>query len=180
MIRRINAILGLVVAILLAAHVLSMSLLLVGAIPFARWLKFLAYTFLALFLLHALLSVVVIFFFTEQGAGLQYAAMNLTTLLQRATAIVIVLLIHLHFSHYTSIAPDGSLIFLAPTPAMFLAETGMLLMVVLHTAVSVPKACISLGLTVTKRSMDVTRRLIYTASAALAVFGVIALCLYCF
>lgn len=178
--RKINAIAAVITSVLMMVHVTIMALLLGGFVHFAPWYKIVGYSFTGVFLIHVLLSIIVLFFCSEQGMTWRYASFQIRTIFQRLMAILIVILFHFHSNHYSVIVTDGSVTVAAPTMVMFMLEALLMLAVILHVAVSVPKALITLGITTSAKSIGCTAKICDIAGIMLAVFAFVCLCLYCF
>lgn len=180
MLKKINAVLALFSALLLTAHLLLMSPLLAGLLEFQPWFNRMGSILLRVFTLHVVLSLIIFFFCSDRSNVLQYARQNIQTIVQRATALLMLLLIHLHPHSYSSTAADGSFVPVLPNPGIFLVELLLLLSVVVHTALSLPKALVTLGLLKTERSQRGARILSCTIFGLLGLCALAALSFYCF
>lgn len=180
MIKKLNAVLGLVTILLMLVHVISMSLLLNGSIQFHKELIYIAMIFILLFIIHIFVSVVIMFFFNDGSSPMQYPSLNVRTIIQRSTAIIMVIFFHMHFEHYTKTAADGTLIFVQPDIGIFLAEAVLIITVVMHAAISLPKAFITLGITDNEKRMKKIVRVSDIVGIVITLFAIVSLFMYCF
>ncbi|MGN1104060.1 MAG: hypothetical protein ACI4QI_04215 [Candidatus Coproplasma sp.] len=107
----------------------------------------------SLFILHALLSII-IFFFKHDNAGVRYKKCNAGVIIQRVTAISMLVLIHLHTSAYAHVATGtvlsvGMAVFRIITEILFFGS------VLVHMGDSCPKALITLGILPDERAFRI-------------------------
>ena len=156
--QKTNAIAALAVILFLAGHICVMTFSLWTGWYNYRICKMLPRMALTVLLVHILLSII-IFFFSHDGADTRYKRLNAATMVQRATAIAMMILIHLHMKAYAHVAAGitlstGTTVFRIVTELLFFTS------VLAHIAVSCEKACITLGLVRTEKSV----RIIQTAA----------------
>ena len=101
--KKINAVLGLLIVLSLCGHA--------GTMGFSLWTgwysfllcKSLAKITISLLVLHVFCSLC-LFFFVHDGAGLKYSKCNVSTILQRISALLILGLLHIHMKAYAHMA----------------------------------------------------------------------------
>lgn len=165
--KKINAVLGLSIIAALICHGGTMTYSLITYWYNYTICKFFAYAAVVLMILHALMSICV-FFFLHDGSSISYSRLNASTLIQRVTAVLMIIFIHFHTTAYAHMATGESLS-AGKTFFVLITEYIYILSVFLHTAVSFSKALITLGLissTKTARRVD---------KAAYIICGVFAL-----
>lgn len=180
MLRKINGVLAIITSAVLLAHIVIMSLLLSGLIAFRPWFSIVGHVAILLFSVHALLSIIILYFCSESGFSMRYASFNIRTILQRVASILIIILLHFHFGQYTTTAADGSVQFVTPTLMMFLIQALLTALVVLHISVSLPKALITLGITRSDTAIKRAVRICDIGGIMVAVCSILALGVYCF
>ena len=120
--------------------------------------KIIAFTTLGLAGLHALCSAGLLFFAHDRGNGMRYPKLNARTLIQRVSAAAMVLMIVPHINNFkilSSLAGSNRVLFYVVLFSQLLFYAAVLI----HVAVSVSRAFISLGLVSTGkavRAIDVT------------------------
>ena len=169
--KKFNAVLGFLVLLSLCGHAGTM-----GVSLWTGWYSFfLCKTFakitVSLLVLHALCSLC-LFFFVHDGAELAYPKYNASTILQRVSALLVLVLLHIHMKAYAHMATGtalsaGQTAFFCVTELLFFAS------VLTHIAVSVSKGVITLGLTTSAKAVSVIDRITYIVCglAMLAVSG---------
>lgn len=113
--------------------------------------KIIAYTTLGLAGLHVLCSIGIVFFAHDRGNGMRYPKLNARTMIQRISAAAIVIMILPHINNFmilSSLAEKNRPLFYA----VLLSQTLFYAAVLLHVAVSVRNAFISLGLIQTEKA----------------------------
>lgn len=142
--KKINAAMAFLVILSLCGHA--------GTMCFSLWTgwynlliaKTLAYITVTLLAFHVLCALI-LFFFVHDGANLKYPKKNMATILQRASAIIMLALLYVHTISYSGAATGetltvGQTIFYCLTELLFFAS------VMTHIAVSFSKGLITLGL----------------------------------
>ena len=94
--------------------------------------------------LHVLLSIVILLSH-DAGPGVLYPSANIKTILQRASAFLMLLMLPLHFRAYNFMGDPG----VPLTQGQFIGKLLITLLffafVFLHIAISVPRACVTFG-----------------------------------
>lgn len=175
LLKRINAVLGLLTILALLGHggVMTVSL-------WTGWYhyilcKSLSRVTVILLFLHVVMTLG-IFFFGHDGAVMGYPRLNRATRLQRDSAILILVLIHVHTRAYAHMAtgavlPGWKAVLFCVTEVLYFGA------VLTHVAVSVSKAAVTLGLVSTERGLravDCTARVICALAMLAAAGGVIS------
>lgn len=153
--KKINAIAALAVILLLAGHISVMTFSLWTGWYNYRICKMLPRMALTILLIHILLSLVILFF-SHDGADMKYRRLNAGTIVQRTSAIAMMILIHLHMNAYAHVAAGitlsaGMTIFRIVTELLFFAS------VLAHIAVSCEKGCITLGIVRTEKTIRIIK-----------------------
>ena len=112
-----------------------------------------ARTTAALFILHILLSII-IFFFKQDPSDMKYGRLNKGTIIQRITAIVMIILIHFHTSAYSHVV-TGEVLSAGMTALRIITEILFFGAVLWHIGVSCPKAFITLGIARSEKGIKV-------------------------
>ncbi len=145
MVKKINAVLGLAIIALLLVHI-SYEIYAYLTFYYNPVLtKVIAYAVLVSGCLHILLSCFSVFVLHDKGNGLKYPALNVRTIIQRISAIVMAVLIILHLNTFAALKSSSQtnrVLFFAVLvlQLLFYAVT------LLHIGVSVSNAFITLGL----------------------------------
>ena len=142
-VRRAAAILGLLAILALIFHG--------GTMAYSLWTGWYVYDIAkgsalliaACVVLHVI-CVLVLFFFFSEGTDFVYTKANRATLLQRISAIAILVLLHFHMTAYTSVALGqtidlGQCIFYCVTEALFFG------FVLTHVAISTSRGLATMG-----------------------------------
>lgn len=169
--KKLNAVVGLLIVLALCGHAGTM-----GYSLWTGWYHFAACKTLAKIAVYlAAVHVVVTcteFFFCHDGSGFHYKNGNFSTILQRITAIAMLVLLHVHMKAYAHVVTGqvlatGQTVFFCITELLFFAS------VFTHAAVSVSKAIITLGLVSSPRTIAIIDRICYVigACAMLSVSG---------
>ena len=142
--KKINAAAAFLVILSLLGHA--------GTMTFSLWTgwynfmiaKTFAYVTAGALALHVLISLIIFFFFHD-GASLKYKKENKTVIIQRATALLILILLHVHITAYSHMA-TGETLTVVQTIFYCISESLFFISVASHAAVSVSKGMITLGL----------------------------------
>ena len=167
MIKKVNTILSLLTFTLLVIHVgyLTVSYLLFFYNPIATAVTGLSLE--AAFILHAILSAISVFG-AHDSRTIAYKKMNIATVLQRITAVMMIVLLPVHISFSNLLNGEGT-----PRQAFYIFIAVQLLFygsIFTHVAVSFSKALISLGWL---QDDDKRRKIDRTAAVICAVLFVI-------
>lgn len=171
--KKLNAILGIAIIAALLCHAGTMTYSLI-----THWYNFTVYKYFAhlaetIMFLHVLISICIFFFSSDGSSLLRYPRRNISTIVQRASAVLIIVLVHMHISNYAHMATGETL---TPAEALFncLIECVYILSVFAHTAVSFSKALVTLGLVRSVRASVRLERIVYAVCAVLAAAAVFA------
>lgn len=150
-VKKINAVLALLTLAALIGHAGTMGVSLwTGWYDYALC-KALARGTVTLMTAHALLSIAV-FFFCHDGAQTQYGGANRGTIIQRGSAIALLVLIHIHTRAYAHMATGvplsvGQTVFFSAAELLYFAAIWS------HVAVSVSRAAVTLGIARSARAV---------------------------
>ena len=158
-IKKFNAAAALTAAVLISIHIVLEACLMFGFFAFFPEINYITRAAAAVFIIHAVSSLIIFFFFTEHGGFSGVAKYNRATIIQRVSALLLILMIHLH----------GSLSWFILPMAVF---------VCVHLAVSVPRGMITLGITKSEKSIAAMQKFSYIFFAALLVFASAGVCVY--
>ena len=142
LLRKINAGLSLLVTFLLMFHAIikAVRMLSQGAVAFEA--SFLSWVLTGLMVIHAFISIDLVVSGVPEGEtrkGKKYVKMNLSTLVQRVSGILLVIFTGLHIA--------GAIRVLQPPPLVHALLPVLFFTVALaHTAVSATKALVTLGI----------------------------------
>ena len=125
---------------------------------FTGWYDFkicniVGYAALGLICVHAFCSVIVLFFLHDGAALDQSPSENFQTILQRASAIALLILIHPHMVNYEFMG-TGELLSNSEVIFRIVLELLFLITVVIHVSTSFSKSFVSLGLASSQRAVD--------------------------
>lgn len=172
--KKINAAAAFLVILSLCGHAGTMCVSL-----WTGWYNFLiaktcAYITVFLLAFHVLF-VLILFFFVHDGANLKYKKENKATILQRASAIVMLVLLYVHTISYSG-AATGEILTLGQTVFYCLTELLFFASVMTHVAVSFSKGLITLGLVSsaeTIHKIDIAAYIICAVAMAAATGGML-------
>ena len=172
--KKINAAAALLSVLLMLAHIVYsvFSYITFYYNPFLT--KILAIPFVILVCIHAVLGMLSVFLLGDGTRMDSYAKLNTGTVLQRVSAALIFPLLILHintFSLMSSAAENGRTYMIILLVAAELLFFGC---IIVHVAVSVTKALITLGILTSPDIQKKLDRIIYIVCAALFVIMVIA------
>lgn len=174
MIKKINAIISLLLTVSLLAHLLTMSY------SFATgWFNYAVCINLAratgLFAcVHVILALIIIFF-THSGTNIScYGKRNVRTIVQRATALLIIAILHLHLSAFNFIGA-GMPLDSSQKAVIILTEILFFGSVLAHLSVSFTNAFISLGLIRSEKTEIIMNKGSMAVCIILALFSCISM-----
>lgn len=166
--KKLNSILGILLILALLGHAATM-----GYSLWTGWYNFplckmLARATAALAAAHGFLSILIMFT-AHDGGNFRYKKLNRATLIQRISAVMILVFLHSHIKAYAHMATHAQLttgqsIFFMVTELLFFAA------VMSHTAVSVSKAAITLGLVDSPSKIKMIDKAAYILCAAIMAF----------
>ena len=144
MIKKVNAVLGLLTTALILFHIIyeTVSFLTFSYDPFLTSLIAHILTFGVV--LHVILSIIMLLFIHDKGNGFKYPKLNIRTLIQRISAVLIIFVTALHvntFKLMNSVLNDtGTFCLIVISQVLFYA------IVLLHISLSFSNSLITLGL----------------------------------
>lgn len=170
--KKFNAILGLAIIAVVLCHAGTMTYSLITFWYDLAVCKSLAHTAAALMTAHILTSLC-IFFFLHDGSSLRYSRMNKRAVIQRATAVLMIILVHFHITAYSHIAA-GAALSRSQAVISCLAECLYIVSVFLHISASFSKAFITLGLIHSSKAAKRLDIAVYTVCAAAGIAALYA------
>lgn len=170
--KKINAILGLTIIAALVCHVGTMTYSLITYWYDLTLCKFFAHAAVTLMILHILTSLCIFFFFHD-GSSAHYLSMNKRTIIQRITAILMIILVHFHIFAYSHMATgetlsQGQAIFRCFTECIFIISAFV------HTSVSFSKALTTLGVINSSNAAKIIDKVVYTVCTVAALAALYA------
>lgn len=170
-IKKINAVLGLLVMLVLLCHAGIMSVsLYTGWYNFSICKMFAKLT-LAIFILHILLSLIILFF-RHDGADVSvYKRANIRLIVQRASALCLIAFVHFHMKAYAHMA-TGEVLSPVKAIVILIMEILFISFVLIHVAASFSKAFITLGILTSPEKARIMDRIVFVL---LGIAGVIAI-----
>ena len=162
-IKKINAILSLLLFLLLLIHIIYQMIAYIMFLYQPVVTKLLGYAVIVPMLCHAILSVINVLFLHDSRTIL-YKKANAVTCLQRISAVIMVLLLPAHvdsFSLYDMTAGTGAFFVSAAIQILFYAA------VLIHVAASFSKSLVTLGLLGDYRKMKTIDRIMYAVCTVL-------------
>lgn len=172
--KKINAILGLSIIAALLCHAGTMTYSLLTSWYNLTLCKFFAHAAVGIMILHVLTSIC-IFFFLHDGSDARYSRQNIRTIMQRVTAILMIVFVHFHTSAYAHMA-TGQTLSQGQAICNCITECIYILSVFVHTAVSFSKAFVTLGWINSSKAAKRLDRIAYAVcgvAALAALFSVI-------
>lgn len=157
--KKFNASVAFLAAISITVHIVLEDCLMFGFFEFFSVIKYITRGAASFVMLHAVISLVIFFFFTDHGGFSGVSKYNMATIFQRISALLLILMIHLHGTLSWLILP-------------------MIIFVCVHMSVSVPRGLITLGITKSEKSIALVQKMSYIFYAVLLVFSSVAVCVY--
>lgn len=174
--KKINAVLGLAVIAALLCHAGTMTYSLITFWYDLAICKFFAHLSVALMVVHIFTSLC-IFFFLHDGSSGSYLRMNKRTIVQRVTAILMIILVHFHITAYSHMA-TGETLTQAQAVTSCLTEVLYIISVLVHISVSFSKAFTTLGLISSSKAvkrLDCAAYITCAAGGLAALYAVISI-----
>ena len=171
MVKKINALFSWILIGCLLGHLGTMTYsLLTGWYNYVVC-KSLAHFTCGVFGVHVILSLCVVFFLHDGTSMGYYWRNNTKTVLQRASGIIMICLVHLHVEEYAFIVAGAPL---SPGAKLGIIAVELLFWgsMFTHIAVSLSKSCISFGLIRTERA----ERMIDRAAMIICIILMILIC----
>lgn len=162
MLKKINAGLGLFTVVVLLAHIgVGFQSLKGVTLPVTEVMPILT---MVLVILHALLSMMILMF-VHEGNSAAYPKLNLSTIVQRASGILLV--VPLVISHTKVYSDPGTYTLLHG-----ISEIAFFILAFAHIGVSVPKALVTLGALKKEKTVKIVSIISAVAALGLTVDGV--------
>ncbi|SCW48522.1 hypothetical protein SAMN02910456_01341 [Ruminococcaceae bacterium YRB3002] len=155
--KKVNAVLGLAIIAAFLVHILYEIISFLTFYYNPSVTKTIANIVAPMTIAHIIISAVIVFIAHDKGNGLRYPKLNVRTIIQRISAVIMVLLLPVHFQTFGMLqrsAEDGRAGFIALIALQILFYG----IVLTHVAVSTGNAFITLGLIDTeqkRRRLDV-------------------------
>ena len=167
--KKFNAILALLTILSLLGHTAVMTYSLMTG-----WYNFvichaLGGAALLLLTLHAALSIIIVFFCHEGSALTRHWKLNIRTILQRGTGLLLILVIHMHMNVYGFIAA-GQALTAGDRACKILLELLFAASLMVHVGTSFSKALITLGWLA---SEDAARRIDRVTTVVVVCMGIV-------
>ena len=166
--KKINALAGLVATLLLLCHAGTMTLSLYTGwynYPVCKTFAKLIFLFVAV---HIICSLIILFFYHDGSETGLYKKANTRLILQRASAILMMLLIHTHTKAYKHMA-TGTTLTTGQSLFFLIFEILFLCTVMLHVSMSFSKALITLGILSSPAKAGVLDKIILILCILLAI-----------
>ncbi|MDO4478311.1 MAG: hypothetical protein Q4B73_04620 [Lachnospiraceae bacterium] len=166
--KKCNALLTLIMVAALLCHIGAMAITLAtGCFIGGVFWKMMTHIALLCFVLHVVISIIM-FFFRHDGRALSYARLNKKMVLQRVTALLLLILIHTHRHAYGFILTGtplttGGIIFRLITECLLCGA------VMCHIAASFGNAILTLGLVTSEKALARIDKVAYSLCAVLLV-----------
>lgn len=175
--KKINSVLTIITTLILIDHLGAMSMFLLTGSMNPMVTKIVAHALCGVVTLHAILSIISVFFMNS-GTGIgKYKSQNKNTIIQRATSIVIAIMVHPHLKAFGFIIAKQPL----PVPAkvgLIVTQIIFFGAILLHLAVSFSKALITLGLIRNEKAEKRVNLIMNIICAALTIFSSAALIIF--
>ena len=168
--RKINAAVSLLTTIFLLAHAICLSIYMLSGESTAKPSGLIGWILMGLMLAHALISIDLALSAhgeTENRKGKKYPKMNVSTIIQRASGMLMVPATALHIAGATGAMVPPPIVHVIVPPLFFS-------MVLTHIAVSTGKAFITLGIGNAKfiKVVDIVMKVICGATLIAGVIGI--------
>ena len=147
MLRIVNSLLAAACVVLLLLHVLWAAALLAGLIGYTPFISRIGWVFLVCAASHGLLSFYLVLFHDRPALRFPYPRSNAGAWVQRISGAALVVFVIPHLNEaYGHVTMTGWFLPHEPTVGRYLLEAGLLVSVVAHLWVSLPRLPLSLGL----------------------------------
>lgn len=157
--KKINTIIALIIVFTLLGHIVTTMIFLLNGFRIELLNNIFARTTYALFLLHILISIYVLFKHDAKPITVKYPKESKRVWIQRASGVVMIILLHAHISQMVMVLKqipieDAGKIKFCVINIMFFAA------IFVHIAVSFSRAFISLGIMTEIETIEKTDRLV--------------------
>ncbi len=177
MLKKCNSICSWILTVCLFGHFLTMSYsMLTGWYDYSLC-KMLARSTAAVTALHVMISLVIVFFFHDGSQLMKYPRHNIRTILQRASGLVIVCLLHMHVKAFQFIM-SGTALSVSHKISLLATEILFFAAIFIHLGASFSRSLITMGLLSSDASEKKTDRVIITLCAVLMILTTFALTRY--
>lgn len=166
--KKVNALAGLMTTLLLLCHTGTMTLSLYTGwynYPVCKTFARLVFLFVSV---HIICSLIILFFCHDGSETVLYKKANTRLILQRASAVLMMLLIHTHTKAYQHMA-TGTTLTTGQSLFFLIFEILFLFTVMLHVAMSFSKALITLGILSSSEKAEILDKIIMILCILLAV-----------
>lgn len=158
--KKINAVLGLLTTLSLFAHAGIMSISLhTGWYQYTLCKGFARLT-LSLMILHIVCSLAILFFYHDGSEAVLYKKANVRLILQRASALCLMIFLHVHRKAYGHMA-TGETLSTGMAVFFMISEIIYICLVMIHISMSFSKAFITLGIVSSTNQVAVIDRIIW-------------------
>lgn len=163
MLKKINAVSAILLSIFVLLHIVFMSLLLLGVVEFLPVFGIIGKLLLTVFVTHIIISLCIVFLYS--GNGIKYPKLNKSTVVQRLSSIILLVLIHFHMRDYFS---DN--VFVQPSWFGYISEMIFTVLLMCHFIPSIDKGLLSLG--INSKTVSMIMKIIFILAFALSLVSV--------
>ncbi|MEG1072424.1 MAG: hypothetical protein RSE09_02180 [Oscillospiraceae bacterium] len=197
MIKKMHSVLSLLLCAVLMAHMVATGLLMAHIVNMRLWFIILSYMLLFILIAHLLLTFIPMLLNHADNKQKAYTRLNLRCYLQRMSGLVIVALMHPHFSAF--VKPDAiantpwnvklSMAFanpgmeiIDPVPVTMKSLFALIAMIALvlfccvHITISIPKALVGLGVIVEEKTLARVEKICLVLAFAVGAFAIFGAC----
>lgn len=167
--RKANAVLSLITTIMIFGHAISLAAWMLSRGSIQKAPSFMAWALTAVTVIHAIMSILIMRAARKdekKNESKQYSKMNASTKVQRVSGILMILFTWLHIAGTVGIMEPPPVIHAIVPPLFFL-------LVMIHVAISVSKAFITLGIGTAKfvKRVDIAVKVICVVTLIADVIG---------
>ena len=175
--KKVNACITWILILLFYSHLLVMSYSLATGWYNYNICKTLAWATGVVISIHAILSIIVVLFLHDGVKVSYYAKRNTQTIIQRATAIIILIFVHLHVKAFRFIVQGAHL---SPADKIFILVTEFIFFGAnfLHLTVSLSKSLITMGLLRSDDKEKLINKIVLVINVVLMCVATISLTLF--
>ena len=166
--KKVNAAAGLLTALILMCHAGMMCVSL-----YTGWYNFIlcksfAHMTESLLIIHAACSLIIMFFYNDGTSVALYRKDNKSLIIQRASALLMIVLIHMHTVAYAHMA-TGEILTTSKAIRLWVFEIIYIVTVMTHFAVSFSKAFVTLGLISSQKKFCIMQKIVYAVCTVAAI-----------
>lgn len=175
MLKKANAVVGILTTLCFVWHALEMGLLLIGWIGYRPSLKISAHLLVVCVCVHILFAMLLMFF-NKSDSGKLYGVWSKETIVQRLSAIALLFMLAYHV--FENIIGSQS----APGQTIEFAafESAFVVVGVLHVAASFARALVTLGLVGSERSFRLAKGIAWAMVGFVGCFSIAGVLIYVF